>query len=73
MEGREKVFINKEPSDDHLEYIKDLLEDVDIKDPPTIVNKIKKYFYKHRCVHYKFFCTIKFYNNFIYLFNFIKF
>jgi len=32
MEGREKVFINKEPSDDHLEYIKDLLEDVDIKD-----------------------------------------
>ena len=32
MEGRNKVFINKEPTDDHLEYIKDLLEDVDIKD-----------------------------------------
>jgi hypothetical protein len=32
MEGRNKVFINKEPTNDHLEYIKDLLEDVDIKE-----------------------------------------
>jgi len=32
MREMNKIFINKEPSDTHLEYIKELCEDLDIKE-----------------------------------------
>tara|TARA_B110000114_G_C15047433_1_gene379789 strand:+ start:720 stop:1178 length:459 start_codon:yes stop_codon:yes gene_type:complete len=32
MEGRNKIFISRHPSDNHLDYVKDLLEDIDIEE-----------------------------------------
>ena len=31
MDSRQKIFISKSPSDEQLDYIKELLEDIDIK------------------------------------------